>query len=214
MCMVPPLRGEDWVQQQRTLWHVLAVDMESVEVMADTLQLEFRNGELLVSQTADVPGDVVDCVCSALTATWRFVKFTLSRWLTVGTSARTVVAAMLTGLPSLVDFIVKDTRSSLYYLKGFARMKDRMAFCVQTAIVSRVPEGVQVELLEDSRVALNYNKLWAAAAEELRWAVDIQQHVWDRLGALYGSNGQALADKCIEASHIAFHFMWRRVLHP
>ena len=51
-----PARDEGWVQQRRTLLHALSVSMETVDVLASELQLEFQDGELLVSHAADVPG--------------------------------------------------------------------------------------------------------------------------------------------------------------
>ena len=178
--MVPP-RGLAWVESQRVLYNALSVDWETVELLAETLELEFRDGELLVSNGADVDGDLVECVCATLKSAWKFVKFTESRWLTVGTSARTIVVAMLTGVQNLVTFILKETNSSFFFLKGFLRLsEDRLQFLVQASLASRVAEGVQAELLEDSRVALIYKKLWAAATEELKWIIDLDTSVWVR----------------------------------
>ena len=213
--LVPP-RSAEWMDRQSQLWHSMSVHLETVDVMACQLQLEWAGGELLVSQAAEVDGDLVEVICSALAAAWRFVKFTTSRWLTVGHSARTVVVALLLGIEDFVKYIAKDTHSSLFYLKGFGRLAaDRRRFMVQCAVASRVAEGVQTELMEDSRVALNYRKLWLTLAEEVRWLVDLDMFIWDKLATLCGGmSGRALANRCIQAGHISMHFFWRRVLHP
>ena len=85
-------------------------------------------------------------------SSWKFVKFTESRWLTVGTSARTIVVALLTGLPNLVDELLENAGGKWRPIRGFARLgTDRRAFLVQAALASRVAEGVQVELTEDTK---------------------------------------------------------------
>ena len=139
--LVPP-RDLDWVESRRVLFNALSVVWETVELLSATLQLEFRNGELLVSNAAEVDGDIVECVCATLKSAWKFVKLTTSRWLTVGTSARTLVVALLTGLQDHVTFILKETKSSFFYLKGFSRLaEDRLQFVVQASLAPRVAEG-------------------------------------------------------------------------
>ena len=45
---------------------------------------------------------------SVLAALWRFRQFTESRWLTVGTSCRTMVIAVLSGLDSFWKHLKED----------------------------------------------------------------------------------------------------------
>ena len=76
-------------------------------------------------------------------------------------------------------------------------------------------EGFQLELLEDNRVGLRFNELWAAASRELKWVVDLSDHVYERLASV-STQGCAseLKDRVIKAAHTSYHFVWRRVLHP
>ena len=87
--------------------------------MASDLQLCWEGGKLSVLRGAFVDGDVVAAVASALAECWRFHRFTESRWLTVGTSARTLVVALLTGIEGLVATIIRNPRKSKFYLRGF-----------------------------------------------------------------------------------------------
>ena len=41
------------------------------------------------------------------------------------------------------------------------------------SIASRVPEAFQTELMQDNRVAMHSDKLWRAAAQELKWVIDL-----------------------------------------
>ena len=143
------------------------------------------------------------------------MEFTTSRWLTVGSSSRCVVAGMLTGLSDIVDYIARDHDSDLFYLKGYQRLtRPGKQFLVKSAMISRVAEAFQTLLMEDSRVAKVYPALWAAAAEEMKWLVDLDADVWSMLGETCGMVGSDLASKCIAGGHTSFHFLWRRVLRP
>ena len=151
----------EWVDHRRTMWHELGVDVATAELLASDLQLWLQGGRLWVLRGAFAYGDVWGAIASALAAVWRFQKFTESRWLTLGGSARTMVAALMTGLESLVRFIEKDELASKYYLKGFRRLQsDRKLFLVVAGIVGRVPEAFQLELMKDSRVAKRVDELW------------------------------------------------------
>ena len=117
-------RGEVWVEQRRTLWQTLGIDAETVELMACELQLWWEDGALWFLRGAFEDGDVIDAVASALMAVWRFVKFSESRWLTVGTSARTVIAAVLTGIEDLIDTITKDPQGQQILPEGLPEADD------------------------------------------------------------------------------------------
>ena len=144
---------------------------------------------------------------------WRFQKFTESRWLAVGTSARSAVASFLTGVDGLAKYIIKQPDASKFYLKGFGRLKsDKLEFLVVAAVVAKVAEVFQVELMKDNRVAKNHDVLWDAIAKEVRRLVDLPAHTFSVLGSLCGLSGAAIADKCISSAHICWSFLHRRVL--
>lgn len=58
--------------------------------------------------------DLVSGIESCLMKMWQFRKFTESRWLTVGSSSRVLVAALLTGLDDLVAAISRDPPCTQY----------------------------------------------------------------------------------------------------
>ena len=166
----------------------------------------------MVREDADVV-DVVEVISGVLMASWRFIKFTTSRWLTVGKSARSLTAAIALGIDSLVDFIKEAKQKELFYLKGFGRLKGPLrSFVVASAISSRVAESFQLLLMEDPRVALRYEELWQCMSEELRWLIDIDLPVWQQLSYCCEQGVSSLRHTCIQSAHIAYHFVWRRVL--
>ena len=79
---------------------------------------------VLYSRGAFEDGDLAGSIASSLVATWRFVRFSDSRWLTLGTSARTLVAALLTGIRGLLDAIYADKNVSKLCFGGFPTTHD------------------------------------------------------------------------------------------
>ena len=208
-------RGAEWVQRWRAVWLALGVDVETRELLVSELQLHWDGAFLWVLRGAFEDGDVMDAASSALRAVWRFQKFTESRWLTVGTSARSLVAALLTGIEDMVKVICSSKHTSKFYIKGFSRLDEsRKQFLATAAIVGRVPEAFQLELMQDNRVARSYDHLYKVLSEELKWVIDIPLSIFTIIGSMCGRTGEAQRELCISASHIAYQFMWRRVLVP
>ena len=209
-----PDQGPEWVQLQCSLWEALGVDLEVAGILASDLQFEFKDGTIWIWEEAEFEGDLGECIEAALMSVWRFVKFSETRWLTVGSSARTVAAAILTGIDDLVACIFKDPRKVMkFYLKGFKRLKlPHRQFVVRAALISRVAEGVQLELMRDSRVATRYEALWKVATKSMKWLADIELPLWDLLGGACGLAGDALRSHVLAGAHTTYHFIWRRVL--
>ena len=107
----------------------------------------------------------------------------------------------------------QDTTASKFFINGYGRFSQKARqFAVKAAISSRVAEGFQSELLQDSRVALKYNDLYASLADEMRWVIDIDGGIWRELGKVCGCDDYVLRDGTIAAAHTCFHFVWRRVM--
>ena len=47
-----PSKGEALVEEQKTLWDTLGVDLESIETLAVTLQFHFNDGRICISTTS------------------------------------------------------------------------------------------------------------------------------------------------------------------
>ena len=79
-------------------WGALDIEFDIVELLVDILEFRFESGRLVVSEQAlDVPGHIGN-LSDAFTSIWQFRKWDESRWLTVGTSSRAVLIALLTGV--------------------------------------------------------------------------------------------------------------------
>ena len=107
---------------------------------------------------------------------------------------------------------------SKFYLNGYARFtREARIFAVCSALSSRVPEGFQLSLMEDNRVAVRYDELWGVATKEMKWVVSVSDDVYESLArAVTGDECRPgmLKDEVIRAAHASYHFIWRRVLEP
>ena len=208
-------RGPHWVKQRMALWIDLGIDPQTSDLLARQLELVWDGRVMWFVHGAFWDGDLLEAAASALIASWRFHHFTESRWLTIGCSSRTMVAATLTGIEDLVAFIKKDKKNSLFYLRGFDRLRGpAKEFLVVATVASRVAEAFQTELMHDNRVARNLDGLWMILGEQLRSIIDLPEETWSVMGETCGWHGTAVADECINAAHICLHFLWRRVLEP
>ena len=196
------------------LWSALGVEVEACEVLAD-MQLHFADGRLRISKAYLGKELVEKDVAAVLQAAWRFIRFSDSRYGTEGLASRGIVVALLLGIEDLVDDITMGGRIKDYYLGGFRRLSDGVRlFFVESSIISRVSEACVVFLQEEPRVALAYRELWALLSEEMRWLIDLPDHVWEVLAFIARVEPAELKSDCIHGGHISFHFFYRRVLQP
>ena len=115
-----PLCAVD-LANKRALWNALGVDPETAEMLTETLEFRFEGGRIFVSRACQHNTDLVDFVSCCLMSVWKFVRFTATRFLSVGLSSRTLIAGLFTGLENLVDYPRKEEMESLYFLNlGFA----------------------------------------------------------------------------------------------
>eukprot|EP00974_Lingulodinium_polyedra_P054694 5261044-Lingulodinium_polyedra.AAC.1 len=91
-------------------------------MLASELELEFQEGRILITEEKRDDPNLISTIQTTLQAAWKFQKFTESRWLTVGASARSLVVALLTGVMDLVEQIEEDPHAMLWYLGGFKRL--------------------------------------------------------------------------------------------
>ena len=151
-----PKASFEILEQRRLLSQSLDVEFETVEAIAETLQLEFRDGRIWVAEDTSSRPYLAESVSTACMSVWRFVKLRESRFLTVGASARTMIVAFLTGLEFLVQVIRDNESASKFFINGFTRLSgDCEVFLAQCAFVSRVADGVLAELMEDKPCRLD-----------------------------------------------------------
>eukprot|EP00971_Amphidinium_carterae_P280764 5573879-Amphidinium_carterae.1 len=105
----------------RQVWAALGQTDDALHFLVSS-QLRFENDQLLIHpDLADQP-EAPELVADALLGLAKFPKFTESRWLSVATAARALVAVLMVGMDSWVDTCYKAEHHSEYYLGGYRRL--------------------------------------------------------------------------------------------
>ena len=60
--------------------------------------------------------DLAEAIAGALMSVWKIRRFSESRWLTIGSSCRILIAGLATGLDDLVCFIQQDSFLDIIFL--------------------------------------------------------------------------------------------------
>jgi len=151
-----------------SLWTALGVEPELADVLSSDLRLRWEGGRLDVAEVCSAGDNVFGNVAEALFGLWKFKTFSTSRWVSVGTSCRSFVAALLTGFDSLVRRIRADPKASDFFLHGYSEMREAARQFMATAgLVSYVPEGFLLDLMGDSRVCMRVEALRDALREDI-----------------------------------------------
>ena len=110
-----------------------------------------------------------------------------TRWAAVGPSCRALVVSLCVGLEEIVALTLADESSSNFHLNGFSKLsKDVKKHACVTAIASYPADCLQLQLLEDDRVASRPQELKEAFAEEARWVEGLDDFTWGRLAHIAG----------------------------
>ena len=150
-------------------WVDLGVEADAAERLAD-LGLLWHEGKLVFDRAALLTKDVIVEAVHCFKSVLRLKGFSDSRWVTMGGSCRTLLAARQLGLDEMVRIIRAQKDTSDYYIHGFAELVgDVGVYCAVSALVCNVPDALLLELLEDSRLAIRVSAVRAAVDEEVAW---------------------------------------------
>ena len=198
--------------QAYAFWTNLSVDPDVANVLAD-LNLRWESGRLLASSRRRFDEDLLQQISYCLVSVCRFKSFTDSRWVTVGDSCRSLVAALALGLREWVALARRIPKTSDYWIHGFYQLDDEASLvAVVAAVISPICDSVLVELLEDDRVARRLACLESALESEIRWVREIDDFTWQRLATASPSvSARTLRTQCLLAGSTICAFLDMRI---
>ncbi|CAK0836513.1 unnamed protein product [Prorocentrum cordatum] len=201
------------IDEYRMTWVCIGVDSDIIDAICEQLQLRFVDGRLLVCETSfAAEEDLFSRIRGIMLTAFSFRRFSETRWASVGSSAQGVVAGLMLGLSDLVQYILNDPASSKYFLRGWSRLSgDRLEFVVVQSLVTRVSDGLLLELMKDSRVLLREDELQDVIQDELSWLSSLPLSVYSCFGGLVELSGQALRHRCIRAGLVIKAFVQFRI---
>ena len=113
---------------------------------------------------------------------FRFRQFSSSRWITIGCSLRTLIAACALGIRRLHQLTVDDPKVGTYDLGGFGKLTSPMLrFNVVAAIYSRPTEALSLAVLEEDRAVRNLKVYEAHLQHEIDWTMGVDAASWNDL---------------------------------
>ena len=194
------------------LWTALGLEASLVEELL-SLGLLWHEGRLLVACEFQEDPEVWDKLSVSLLQVMRFEKYSDSRWLSMGSSMRSLCASLLLGLEVLVQHVRLQPHVSDFYLGGSKRLTCRnKRYAVLASLCSYLPDAFLMEVLEDSRVPMHLEELSHAVLEEFDFLKALPMQVWDLLGGLAEQPGVSLRSDVLQATHVAHAYLDTKVL--
>ena len=203
------------IQDRIELWTALGIEPTLVEVVASELRLQWKDGKLQVAASCVKVPDLLDTVSSALLGLWEFRQFCSSRWVTVGTSCRRLLAAWLSGFDSLVATVRANPKASDWNLHGYEKLTPAMRQFVAIAGMSAYSsEAVLAELMADSRVPRRLPELEEAMEHELTFLKSIRRPIWADIAAVSHQTPGEARTQTLSAAHISNGFLRTKCFNP
>ena len=196
------------------LWTALDVTPELCNMLADR-GIFWLDGKLRVGSAFRDDPDIMIWLYHSMMTVFRFKKYSAGRWISVGSSLRTLVASCALGLRELHQFTL-DAGASSYYLGGFERLTGNMRFfSVVASIASRPTEALSLMMLEDDRAVRLVEAYEACLNEEMDWMANITEPVWQMLELVACSSGstcRAIRSACLHCAHTSCSYIHHNFL--
>ena len=195
-------------------WTALDVPPDLSSMLAER-GVFWKDGKLLVRIAFKDDPDIISWLYNALMTVFRFKRFSTTRWITVGSSMRTLVAACALGIRDLHHFTIVDPQVGKYYLGGFKNLSGPMRhLAVVAALSSRPTEALSLAMLEDDRAVRNIGSYEGILTEEVDWLQQLSMPVWQLLSLASdsGSSCRAIRSECLDCAHTSVSYTYKNFL--
>jgi len=112
-------------ENTKKLWRAFGVEENVVEDVS-MVSLFAQKGRIHVNRKLTAIPDWKNWLCSRLLTLYTLGMFTQSRFLSLGTCSRGMMAALAGGLGILVDMLIADKTVHQHFIRGFRRLKQRL----------------------------------------------------------------------------------------
>lgn len=201
---------------QRLLWESLHLQPDMVENLM-RLGIRFEDDKLRVHPNCEVMPDAPQHIVATLLSIWQLAEWTESRWLSMARTCRRFLAARITGMHKMIDFLRAKPHCSQYYMNGWDKMNASVKHLFVVAGLAGGPTDFMLKtFFKDDRVPLVIGEVDAGVAEELVKLSNLPAAVWCVLACAVDGAVQGIRSDTIAASMTSVCFsMWRldRVRH-
>ena len=174
----------DWGHEHLyRFWTMLGIESVDCDELSD-LQVRVVDGTIYVAEHLQDDPEIVNRLVLLLQRMICWRPWTDSRWLSIGDSTRTFLAALSLGWASLVEY-ARTQGHSTYHIQNFEKLRaDIVGFAVKAAVSTFVSDAALGALLSDDRLPMTLGKIEDDIACELDYIATLAQEVWEYLGQL------------------------------
>ena len=197
----------------RALWSALGVESDALHLLTEVHPV-WDGAYLWVGAALEQNSNFLALVSHAILYLCRWRKFTESRFTSLGTATRSLVASMVAGLAEIVRKTRAAPHVSDYHLHGFAKLTPSVCRASIVIALSTWPaESFLYELLDDDRLARRPQELWTTVTDEISYLVDLPQELWSTLAAIISNDhtGHALRSDVVFAATTSAGFLHHHV---
>ena len=194
-------------------WQVMGVEVDMMEAVLEVSP--WWEGERLWvnSELANDRGNLGK-ITTVLQYLFKWRKFTETRFLSVGSSCRGVVASLAVGLSALVEIARATPGCTDYHISGFGRLSPAvLEYMVVAAVSSWAPDSLMAEVMEDDRLLKRVASLKEIFATEIVWLDSLPLPVWEMLSSIAGpaQSHSVLRHKVLTAVHVSAAYIDRKL---
>ena len=184
-------------------WVALGVESALCDLLVDIV-VSFGQGYLYVKSRHRGSPCGIEHLSYCLLSLCKWQQFSDSRWLTIGSVSRSLVASIAVGLPVLVEMALSDATTSRYYLGGFSRLSHEIrCYVVVASVAGHACDPLLYQLLDDDRTLRQAGETRNAFWDDVEWIACISAHVWDRLAVIADVVPCLLRHYCLRSATIA-----------
>ena len=200
--------------EARVLWAAVGVEAAMLDQIVRVHPI-WTGSHLLVAKDLEGQLGFLDEVSTVLLYLWRWRRFTESRFGSLGTASRALVASLLAGLEPLVALTREDPHCSNYHLNGFQKIGPAaVEAALVIALSSWVSETYLHMFMDDDRLALRAAEVWDSCVEEVEYLLGLPAQIWDYLVQLLpaeASSSTALRSATVTSALISLCFLHSQV---
>ena len=196
-------------------WQCLDVPADVAGVLVEH-RVMFVDGHLQVSVEFKNDQDLMERLSGALLSLAKFERFTVSRWLQVGTQSKVQIACLAIGIEHWFGLVLADKKCSKFHIGGFRTLQnDGVRRFLLIAALSSWPMDTFMRLvLTDDRLAMHAPEYRAAVLEELEYLCHIMPSVWQLLVCVTGLDLQPghVRDLVLRSANVSVAYLLDRCL--
>ena len=156
--------------------------------------------------------DSLGRLSACLLGVWAFKSFSASRWLTIGHSCRTLLAAWLTGYQLITDHLADADQLPSYEMSALHALDETCRrFVCQASYVSLLPEALLAHVFKDNRVAKNQHVLLDLCWAGLHFIDGLDTWSLEVIGQLGGKTALEFQHGLLKCTMIQLAYLDKRV---